>query len=579
MPTETAAAGAPQLEVELRGVGKSFGGTPALRDIDLDHQTRRGARSRRRERRRQVDARQDHRRALHRRRGNSRRERRRGELRLAPRGARSRDRRDRSGARARPGAQRRRERLPRPGAADASASSTAGGCARRFVALAEQARVRPRSGSRSSASMRLADQQKVEILRALARGASVIVMDEPTARSVGDRHRPAARRRPPAGGIRSHCRARLALPRRGARALRHGHDPARRPPHPHRSGRRRDRGEPDRGDARTHARLGVPRQVPGAGRRRRGARRPRPRRGRGQRRLVLGRAPARSSESPASSAPGAARSRTPSSAPLAARAATSSVAGRELPRVGDRRRAARRCLPHPGVAQGAGPGHAARGPRERDAVEPRRAGPRRLDPHDGRAPGGPGGARRGRRWRATSVAASRRSRAATSRRCCSPAPCSAPRKVLIADEPTRGVDVGSRRSIYDLIVAQAQQGIGVVVISSEVEEVLGLAHRILVIREAAIVGEFAGDGDDGREHPDRGVRGPDHERGTHEQRAPAPADDRGRHLVRTSGVASRGDRSRSCSRSSRSSSRSRSAAPRSSPSRTSATCSTGRAAS
>ncbi len=66
------------------------------------------------------------------------------------------------------------------------------------------------------------------------------------------------------------------------------------------------------------------------------------------------------------------------------------------------------------------------------------------------------------------------------------------RKVLIADEPTRGVDVGSRRSIYDLIVAQAKEGIGVVVISSDVEEVLGLAHRILVIRGGRIVGEFSG---------------------------------------------------------------------------------------
>lgn len=67
------------------------------------------------------------------------------------------------------------------------------------------------------------------------------------------------------------------------------------------------------------------------------------------------------------------------------------------------------------------------------------------------------------------------------------------RRVLIADEPTRGVDVGSRRSIYDLIVAQAEQGIGVIVISSDVEEVLGLAHRILVIRAGRIVAEFSGD--------------------------------------------------------------------------------------
>jgi simple sugar transport system ATP-binding protein/ribose transport system ATP-binding protein len=68
-----------------------------------------------------------------------------------------------------------------------------------------------------------------------------------------------------------------------------------------------------------------------------------------------------------------------------------------------------------------------------------------------------------------------------------------PRRVLIADEPTRGVDVGSRRSIYDLITAQAATGIGVVVISSEVEEVLGLAHRILVIRGGRVAGEFAGE--------------------------------------------------------------------------------------
>ena len=66
------------------------------------------------------------------------------------------------------------------------------------------------------------------------------------------------------------------------------------------------------------------------------------------------------------------------------------------------------------------------------------------------------------------------------------------RRVLIADEPTRGVDVGSRRAISDLIVAQAGQGIGVLVISSDVEELLGLAHRILVIRSGRIVGEFAG---------------------------------------------------------------------------------------
>jgi simple sugar transport system ATP-binding protein/ribose transport system ATP-binding protein len=66
-------------------------------------------------------------------------------------------------------------------------------------------------------------------------------------------------------------------------------------------------------------------------------------------------------------------------------------------------------------------------------------------------------------------------------------------KVLIADEPTRGVDVGSRRAIYDLIAEHAAEGIGVLVVSSDVEELLGLAHRILVIRSGVVVAELAGD--------------------------------------------------------------------------------------
>lgn len=68
-----------------------------------------------------------------------------------------------------------------------------------------------------------------------------------------------------------------------------------------------------------------------------------------------------------------------------------------------------------------------------------------------------------------------------------------PRRLLIADEPTRGVDVGSRRAIYDLISARAREGVGVLVISSDVEEVIGLAHRVLVVRGGRIVDELTGD--------------------------------------------------------------------------------------
>ena len=66
-------------------------------------------------------------------------------------------------------------------------------------------------------------------------------------------------------------------------------------------------------------------------------------------------------------------------------------------------------------------------------------------------------------------------------------------QVLVADEPTRGVDVGAKRAIYDLLVSLADQGLGVLLISSELEEVLGLAHRVLVMRAGAIVGELAGE--------------------------------------------------------------------------------------
>ncbi len=63
-------------------------------------------------------------------------------------------------------------------------------------------------------------------------------------------------------------------------------------------------------------------------------------------------------------------------------------------------------------------------------------------------------------------------------------------RVFIADEPTRGVDVGAKRAIYELIRSLAAEGIGVLLISSEHEEVLGLAHRVLVMRHGRIVAEF-----------------------------------------------------------------------------------------
>src|SRR5439155_5932758 len=63
-------------------------------------------------------------------------------------------------------------------------------------------------------------------------------------------------------------------------------------------------------------------------------------------------------------------------------------------------------------------------------------------------------------------------------------------RVFIADEPTRGVDVGAKRAIYELIHSLAAEGIGVLLISSEHEEVVGLAHRVLVMRGGQIVSEL-----------------------------------------------------------------------------------------
>jgi ribose transport system ATP-binding protein len=66
-------------------------------------------------------------------------------------------------------------------------------------------------------------------------------------------------------------------------------------------------------------------------------------------------------------------------------------------------------------------------------------------------------------------------------------------RVLLLDEPTRGVDVGARTELYALVRALADSGVAVVVVSSEVEEVLGLADRVLVVREGEVVHEAPAD--------------------------------------------------------------------------------------
>jgi rhamnose transport system ATP-binding protein len=65
--------------------------------------------------------------------------------------------------------------------------------------------------------------------------------------------------------------------------------------------------------------------------------------------------------------------------------------------------------------------------------------------------------------------------------------------LLIVDEPTRGIDVGTKAEVHRLLDEVAHQGVAVLMISSELPEVLGMADRILVLREGRIAAEFSQD--------------------------------------------------------------------------------------
>ena len=80
------------------------------------------------------------------------------------------------------------------------------------------------------------------------------------------------------------------------------------------------------------------------------------------------------------------------------------------------------------------------------------------------------------------------------------------------DEPTRGIDVGAKAEIHRLMSELAAQGLAVLMISSELPEILGMSDRILVMREGRIVAEFA-----------RGRGRPGDDRARHDARAAAAA--------------------------------------------------------
>ena len=66
-------------------------------------------------------------------------------------------------------------------------------------------------------------------------------------------------------------------------------------------------------------------------------------------------------------------------------------------------------------------------------------------------------------------------------------------RVVVIDEPTRGIDIGAKQQIYRFIAAMAAEGRSVIVISSEMTELIGMCHRIIVMRNGRLVGEVTGE--------------------------------------------------------------------------------------
>ena len=62
-------------------------------------------------------------------------------------------------------------------------------------------------------------------------------------------------------------------------------------------------------------------------------------------------------------------------------------------------------------------------------------------------------------------------------------------EILLCDEPTRGIDVGAKAEVYAILRNIARQGIGIVMVSSELPELLSLCDRIIVMHEGVITGE------------------------------------------------------------------------------------------
>ena len=65
-------------------------------------------------------------------------------------------------------------------------------------------------------------------------------------------------------------------------------------------------------------------------------------------------------------------------------------------------------------------------------------------------------------------------------------------RVLVMVEPTSGLDVGAKRDVYELMRTLAAEGVTIVLVTSDLEEVAGMSHRVIVLRDGEIVGEYPG---------------------------------------------------------------------------------------
>jgi len=66
-------------------------------------------------------------------------------------------------------------------------------------------------------------------------------------------------------------------------------------------------------------------------------------------------------------------------------------------------------------------------------------------------------------------------------------------KILLMDEPSRGIDIGAKTEVFDIINKYAQEGLSIIVISSELQEIVSIADRVIVLSNGIKTGEFYGD--------------------------------------------------------------------------------------